>query len=101
LQVKHPLSRFVPVLGDALNMPVADGFGDTYMPSVQGNQFGASQRLFVRPGALESAVLTLPGGQSGHPLSTFYRAGFMDYATHQSTPLMPGESLYQLTLIPE
>ena len=82
-------------------MPEIPGYGDTFMPAVQGRSFGASQRLFVRPGQLDKAVLTLPGGQSGHPLSAFYKAGFDDYAKHRMTPLLPGKPLHTLTFMPE
>ncbi len=99
LQVQHPLAAYLPMFGDKLNMPVIEGFGDTYMPSVQATAFGASQRFFVRPDALDKAIMTLPGGQSGHPLSPFYHTGFMQYATHQATPLLPGPVRYQLTLV--
>jgi penicillin amidase len=47
--------------------------------------------LFVSPGHLDDAILTLPGGQSGHPLSPYYTSGFGDYATHSATPLLPGD----------
>ncbi len=101
LRVSHPFASTVPLVGKHLNMPVVSGFGDTFMPAVQGPAFGASQRFFVRPGELEKAILTLPGGQSGHPLSPFYKTGFDDYASGRDTPLLPGESIYTLTLTPD
>ena len=67
------------------------------MPAVQAPSFGASERLFVSPGYLEDAILTLPGGQSGHPLSEFYASGFNDYATHAATPLLPNAPIYSRT----
>ncbi|WP_296047927.1 penicillin acylase family protein [uncultured Alteromonas sp.] len=99
--IRHPFAGQIPVIGKALNMPEIPGYGDTFMPAVQGRSFGASQRLFVRPGQLDKAVLTLPGGQSGHPLSAFYKAGFDDYAKHRMTPLLPGKPLHTLTFMPE
>ncbi|MDC8831412.1 penicillin acylase family protein [Alteromonas gilva] len=101
MALTHPFAGQIPVLGSALNMPRIPGFGDTFMPAVQGRDFGASQRLFVRPGQLDKAVLTVPGGQSGHPLSAFYQAGFSDYANQRNTPLMPSAPLHTLTFIPE
>lgn len=94
LAVEHPFSSQIPIFGRYLNMPRVKGFGDTYMPAVQAPDFGASERFFVSPGNLEEAILTLPGGQSGHPLSDFFKAGFNDYATHAVTPLLPGEVKY-------
>ena len=90
LTVKHPFASQLPFIGKHLNMARVEGFGDTYMPAVQAPEFGASQRLFVSPGHLSDAILTLPGGQSGHPLSPYFTAGFDDYATQAATPLLPG-----------
>ena len=97
LTVKHPFSAQIPLIGDKLNMAPVPGFGDTYMPAVQSTGFGASERFFVSPGHLDNAILTLPGGQSGHPLSEFFTAGFDDYATQAATPLLPGDIIYSRT----
>ena len=97
LSVKHPFADQIPLVGNMLNMQLVEGFGDTYMPAVQAPSFGASERFFVSPGHLEDAILTLPGGQSGHPLSEFYASGFNDYATHAATPLLPNEPIYSRT----
>lgn len=100
LEIKHPFAANVPLIGGLLNMQKAPGFGDSFMPAVQQSEFGASQRLFVRPGQLNKAILTLPGGQSGHPLSQYYRAGFNDYTDNRQTPLLPGNIEHTLTLEP-
>ena len=97
LSVKHPFADQIPLVGNMLNMQQVEGFGDTYMPAVQAPSFGASERFFVSPGHLEDAILTLPGGQSGHPLSDFFTAGFNDYATHAATPLLPSEPIHSRT----
>ncbi|MCG7814563.1 penicillin acylase family protein, partial [Alteromonas sp. MCA-1] len=97
LSAKHPFADQIPLAGDMLNMQQVEGFGDTYMPAVQAPSFGASERLFVSPGHLEDAILTLPGGQSGHPLSKFFTTGFNDYATHAATPLLPSEPIHSRT----
>jgi penicillin amidase len=97
LSVEHPFASQIPLIGSMLNMQHVEGFGDTYMPAVQAPSFGASERFFVSPGHLEDAILTLPGGQSGHPLSKFFTAGFNDYATHAATPLLPSEPIHSRT----
>ena len=97
LSVEHPFASQIPLIGSMLNMRQVEGFGDTYMPAVQAPSFGASERFFVSPGHLEDAILTLPGGQSGHPLSEFFTAGFNDYATHAATPLLPSEPIHSRT----
>ncbi len=98
--ITHPFSKQVPWLASLLDMPVTDAWGDTYMPAVQGHDFGASQRLFVQPGNEENAILTIPGGQSGHPLSPYYRKGFMDYVNDKDTPLLPQAIEHSLVLSP-
>ncbi len=94
LTVKHPFAAQIPFVGHKLNMDTVEGFGDTYMPAVQSSTFGASERFFVSPGHLDDAILTLPGAQSGHPLSPFFKAGFSDYATQAATPLLPSELIH-------
>ncbi|KZN63189.1 hypothetical protein N473_17315 [Pseudoalteromonas luteoviolacea CPMOR-1] len=92
LQVQHPFSQQMPFLSRFLDMPSVPGFGDSFMPAVQGRSFGASQRFIAQPGYLNKAVMTVAGGQSGHPLSPYYRSGFAAYAEGELTPLLPGET---------
>lgn len=100
LTVTHPFADALGPFGGLLNMSIIPGFGDSFMPAVQGRSFGASQRLIVRPGNLEKAILTLPGGQSMHPLSEFFEAGFMEYAEGKSTPLLPQETRHRIVFKP-
>jgi len=96
LNVNHPIAAQLPLFKNFLNMQAVAGFGDSYMPAVQASSFGASQRLIVRPGNEKNGILTIPGGQSGHPLSAFYNEGFEEYATAQNTPLLPEKIEYKL-----
>ena len=100
LTIEHPFAKQIPLLSKLLNMPTAPGFGDSYMPAVQKTSFGASQRFIAQPGHLESAILTVPGGQSGHPLSEFYRAGFDEYVEGKHTPLLPQTFMHQIEIVP-
>ncbi|WP_281212234.1 penicillin acylase family protein [Shewanella insulae] len=100
LTIQHPFSRQFPLLSRWLDMPKVAGFGDTFMPAVQRKSFGASQRFIVQPGYEERAIMAIPGGQSGHPLSKYYRAGFSEYARGAATPLLPGEIEARLNLVP-
>jgi len=101
LKIQHPFASQLGPLAGLLNMPEIKGFGDSYMPAVQLVKFGASQRLIVRPGNEEQGILTVPGGQSGHPLSEFYSAGFMAYAQAENTPLLPSDPKYKITISPK
>lgn len=101
LHIQHPFSRIFPILSPFLDMPSTLGFGDNFMPAVQSAHFGASERFIVQPSREEHAILTLPGGQSAHPLSQYYRSGYGDYIHNADTPLLPQQSEYKLTLSPE
>ncbi|ALS31483.1 penicillin amidase [Pseudoalteromonas translucida KMM 520] len=101
LVIEHPFAKQIPILARFLNMPKTPGFGDSYMPAVQGRSFGASQRFIVQPGHLENAILSVPGGQSGHPLSNFYRAGFSQYINAENTPLLPQALVHQIIISPK
>ncbi|WP_299490462.1 penicillin acylase family protein [uncultured Shewanella sp.] len=98
LNIQHPFSRIFPFLSPLLDMPSASGFGDDFMPAVQRAHFGASERFIVQPGQESRAILTLPGGQSGHPLSVFYRSGYEAYINNDNTPLLPQQLEYKLIL---
>jgi penicillin amidase len=100
VQIRHPLSRALPALASLLNMPTLELAGDHDMPRVQEGAFGASERFAVSPGHEDQAYLTLPGGQSGHPLSPYYRAGFMGWARGEALPFLPGAPEHTLTLSP-
>ncbi|MBA3849307.1 MAG: penicillin acylase family protein [Opitutus sp.] len=102
LRMQHPFSRFLPAwLGRWLDMPAEPLPGDSNLPRVQSATFGASQRLVVAPGREDEGIFQMPGGQSGHPLSPFYRAGHDDWAQGRPTPLLPGPAAHTLTLTPQ
>jgi penicillin amidase len=94
--IKHPFSRLLPALSPYLDMPATPQSGDTNMPSVAGPAFGASERLSVSPGREQDGILTMPGGQSGHPLSPFYGAGHQDWVAKKNTPLLAGPAAHTL-----
>jgi penicillin amidase len=73
VRVAHPPSAALPLVSWFLDMPtvlVAGGRAD------------------------------MPGGQSGHPLSPFYRAGFAAWAQGEATPFLPGPAAHALILEP-
>ncbi len=98
--IRHPLSSALPGLARFLDMPTLELPGDHDMPRVQDGAFGASERFAISPGHEDQAYLTLPGGQSGHPLSPYYRAGFLGWAHGEALPLLPGPAQHSLTLTP-
>ncbi len=100
VRIRHPLSAALPWLASFLDMPRLELPGDHDMPRVQDGAFGASERFAVSPGRESEGYLHLPGGQSGHPLSAYYRAGFSAWARGEPLPFLPGPAQHTLTLTP-
>lgn len=98
--IDHPLGA-IPGLSWLLNTRAQALPGDVHMPFVQGTTFGASERFAVSPGHEEEGYFHMPGGQSGHPLSPFYRAGHDDWVAGRATPFLPGPALHRLQLVPQ
>lgn len=100
LVMRHPLSSSLPFVGGWLDMPAAAMAGDANMPRAQGADWGASQRIVVSPGDEANGLMHMPGGQSGHPLSDFYRAGHDDWLHGEPAPFLPGPARHTLKLVP-
>jgi penicillin amidase len=101
VQIQHPLARSLPFLARFLDMPTVELPGDEDMPRVQDGPIGASERFAVSPGHEDQGYIHMPGGQSGHPLSPYYKAGFLDWARGTPTPFLPGTTQHRLTLQPQ
>jgi len=99
--IQHPLSRAVPILSGWLDMPADQMSGDSNMPKALGPDFGASERFAVSPGDEQNAYLHMPAGQSGHPMSEFYRVGHDAWVQARMTPFLPGTATYSLMLTAE
>ena len=98
--IRHPFSRALPLLSDWLDMPQSAMSGDSNLPKAQGSSFGASERFSVSPGDEEHGLMHMPTGQSGHPMSDFYRKGHDDWLYGRPSPFLPGDAAYTLTLVP-
>ncbi len=98
LDIKHPLSKAVPLLGWWLNMTAQPMDGDTYMPRVQGRHSGASQRFAVAPGHEDEGYFHMATGQSGHPLSSYFDLGHKDWVDGKASAYLPGEGKWTLTM---
>jgi penicillin amidase len=101
VRIQHPISHALPLLSPLLDMPAIELPGDHDMPRVQEGAFGASERFGVSPGHEDQGYFHMPGGQSGHPLSPYYRAGFLEWAHGQPLPFLPGTAEHTLTLQPD
>lgn len=100
VRIRHRLSQVLPSLSRWLDMPPEPLPGDSNMPRFQGPAEGASERLVVSPGHEEKGIFHMPAGQSGHPLSPFYRAGHQAWARGEATPFLPGPAIHRLRLSP-
>ena len=98
--IRHPLSRALPMLSPLLDMPAEPLNGDVDLPKAQGPAFGASQRFSVSPGDEQNGLMHMPTGQSGHPLSEFYRKGHDEWVHGRPSPFLPGAPQHELTLVP-
>ncbi len=97
--IRHPLSASLPVFAEILDMPDEPLAGDVDMPRAQGPRFGASQRFSVAPGDEANGLMHMPTGQSGHPLSEFYRRGHDDWVDGRESPFLPGIPQHTLRLV--
>ncbi|HSY08331.1 MAG TPA: penicillin acylase family protein [Steroidobacteraceae bacterium] len=100
VRIRHPLSGALSYLARLIDMPSLELPGDHDMPRVQDGAFGASERFAVSPGHESQGYLHIAGGQSGHPLSPFYRAGFDAWAAGAPLPFLPGSVQHRLLLQP-
>ncbi|MFZ9681610.1 MAG: penicillin acylase family protein [Cephaloticoccus sp.] len=99
--IVHPFSYFLPGwMSGWLNLPADELPGDSITPRVQRPDFGASERFVVSPGREDEGIFHMPGGQSGHPLSPYYRAGHEAWFKGEPTPFLPGPAVHTLTLEP-
>ena len=99
--IQHPLSRALPILSSWLNMPREPLPGDINMPRVQSPSFGAAVRFALSPGDERNGYMHMPTGQSGHPLSDYYRIGHLDWVHGRSSQFLPGITRHRLVLTPD
>jgi penicillin amidase len=99
-EIRHPFTHAFPWLGRWLNMPRDPLPGDADMPRVQNPRNGASERLVISPGHEQDGIFHMPGGQSAHPLSPYFRAGHGAWVRGEPSPFLPGAKAHLLELRP-
>ena len=99
-RIQHPLSLAVPQLSRWLDMPQEPLAGDADLPLAQSPRFGASERFAVAPGDRANGIMHMPTGQSGHPLSAFYRKGHRAWVEGTPSPFLPEATVHRLILTP-
>ncbi|MCH2155107.1 MAG: penicillin acylase family protein [Opitutales bacterium] len=99
--MQHPISSAVPALSPFLDFEPVSISSDRFAPNALFGNHGPSQRMIIEVGKESEARFTMPGGQSGHPLSPFYRSGHVQWLQGVDSPLLPGEEVYRLVINPE
>lgn len=100
VRIDQPFATALGPFGHWLDMPATPLPGDTHMPRVQAPHFGASMRMIVSPQPGAPGLFELPGGESGHPLSPWYRDEFRTWAEGAPAPLAPGKTRKRLRFTP-
>lgn len=97
--IQHPLGM-VPLLGSLFSMPddSMPGWMATVRAAAPG--YGASLRLVVSPSDEVSGLFHMPGGQSGHFLSSHFGDGHAAWVDGLPTPLQASSPQSSLTLNP-
>ncbi|MEM7049301.1 MAG: penicillin acylase family protein [Acidobacteriota bacterium] len=101
VQLRHPLSQFLPPARRWLDLPPRQLPGDSFVPRVQHPTFGSSLRIVVAPGREERGLFHMPGGAGGHPATASYGAGHETWELGLPTPLLPGPAVHRIELIPD
>ena len=99
-KIRHPFTYSFPWLARWLAMPPDPLPGDADMPRVQSPTHGASERMVVSPGRENEGIFHMPCGQSGHPLSPYFKAGHEAWVRGEPTPFLPGAAKHRLALQP-
>lgn len=92
LRMNHPLGLPLWPLDSVFNMAPQEQAGDQFMPAINEPRFGASIRYSVSPGQEHLALVAMPGGQSGHPLSEHYSMGHQRWLEQKWLPFLGGET---------
>ncbi|MCH6257198.1 penicillin acylase family protein [Puniceicoccaceae bacterium K14] len=79
LVIKHPMSSSLPFFGRFLVMEDRPASGDRTTINVVDGDYTSSERMVVTPGYETDGVFQMPGGQSAHPLSEYFRKGHEDW----------------------
>jgi penicillin G amidase len=101
VSIAHPFSKIVPgIVGKLVNMDREALPGCLFCVRLIHGSSGASKRMVVSPSRLSQALLHMPGGQSGHPLSRHYRDQHPYWVNGLPLPFLPTRNEHRLTLHP-
>jgi penicillin amidase len=98
--LQHPFSRVDPKTGIFLDMDPVPGACDSNCIKVLHEKNGASERLVIAPNHPENGIFEMPGGQSGHPLSSHFRDQQRAWEMGSEQAFLPGKTEHTLKLTP-
>ena len=99
--VQHPFSRVEPRASFLLDMPSVPAACDSNCIKVLHQKNGASERMVISPDHPEDGIFEMPGGQSGHPLSSHFRDQYKAWETGSAPAYLPGRTEHTLKLTPK
>jgi penicillin amidase len=100
VHIRHPFSKSMPFLSPLLDMAERENSGCAgFCVRIAGNGHGATERMVISPGHPGQGILHMPGGQSGHPMSSHYRDQQPAWQEGFALPFLPGESKHTLSFI--
>ncbi|MCI0654705.1 MAG: penicillin acylase family protein [Methylococcaceae bacterium] len=100
IPISHPLSPALPWLAELLDMPNQRFDGCAFCIRVMSRQLSASERFVISPGRPERGILHMPGGQSGHLLSSHYADQHPYWAKGLAMPYRSEQADTVLRLVP-
>lgn len=101
ITLAHPFSKNLPMLAAFLNIGEFESDGCAgFCVKVLSNTHGASERLVLSPAHPEDGILEMPGGQSGHPLSSHYRDQQPFWQAGEAAGFLPGPVFEVLSFQP-
>jgi penicillin amidase len=97
VDVEHPLSAFLPVIGRIAGTGAQPLSGDTTTVKQVGRAFGPSQRFTVDWSNIDGSTENIVLGESGNPFSAYFRDQWNDYygGTTFALPFSPAAVVSQ------
>jgi len=87
VDLEHPLGGFLPIVGRMAGTGPQPLSGDTVTVKQVGRAFGPSQRFTIDWSNIDGATENIALGESGNPLSPYFRDQWSDYASGRTFPL--------------
>ena len=87
VDLEHPLAGFLPIVGRVAGTGPQPLSGDTVTVKQVGRAFGPSQRFTMDWNNIDGSTENIALGESGNPLSPYFRDQWSDYANGRTFPL--------------